>query len=113
MKEIPVIVLSNDDSDAPVTIKRRRLVKNGTTMKKNYVQVETKANEHNTLLKKGRIGNNTYGYMSFLANKKVSAITNKKPTEKEFQNIEYLETNDGNTIGFNNNQKKELCFVLK
>ncbi|GKE04738.1 hypothetical protein Tco_1396756, partial [Tanacetum coccineum] len=46
--------------------------------------------------------------MSFLANKKVSVITNKKPTGKEFQNIEYLETNDGNTIGFNNNQKKEL-----
>ncbi|GJU66156.1 hypothetical protein Tco_1252415 [Tanacetum coccineum] len=75
--------------------------------------VETKAKEHNTLLKKGRIGNNTNGYMSFLANKKVSAITNKKPTGKEFQNIEDLESNDGNTIGFNNNQKKELCSVSK
>ncbi|GJZ71532.1 putative PIF1 DNA helicase/replication protein A1-like protein [Tanacetum coccineum] len=61
MKEIPVIVLSDDDSDAPVIIKRRRLVKNRTTVKKNYVQ----------------------------------------------------ETNDGNTIGFNNNQKKELCSVSK
>ncbi|GJV18758.1 hypothetical protein Tco_1367778 [Tanacetum coccineum] len=91
MKEIPMIVLSDDDSDAPVTIKRRKLVKNGTTVKKNYV--ETKAKEHNTLLKKGRIGNNTDGYMSFLTNKK--------------------ETNDGNTIGFNNNQKKELCSVSK
>ncbi|GJW88656.1 hypothetical protein Tco_0163996, partial [Tanacetum coccineum] len=38
MKEIPEIVLLDDDSDAPVTIKRRRLVKNGTTVKKNYVQ---------------------------------------------------------------------------
>ncbi|GJT06053.1 hypothetical protein Tco_0840515 [Tanacetum coccineum] len=40
MKEIPVIVLSDDDSDAPVTIKHRRLVKNGTIVKKNYVQNE-------------------------------------------------------------------------
>nr|GEW16046.1 hypothetical protein [Tanacetum cinerariifolium] len=61
MKEIPVIVLSDDDSDAPVTIKRRRLVKNGTIVKKNYVQ----------------------------------------------------ETNDGNPIGFNNNEKKELYSVSK
>ncbi|GKD49526.1 ATP-dependent DNA helicase PIF1-like protein [Tanacetum coccineum] len=51
--------------------------------------------------------------MSFLANKKVSANTNKKPTGKEFQNIEDLESNDGNTIRFNNNQKKELCSVSK
>ncbi|GJS94605.1 putative PIF1 DNA helicase/replication protein A1-like protein [Tanacetum coccineum] len=89
MKEIPVIVLSNDDS------------------------VETKAKQHKTLLKKGRIGNNNDVYMSFLDNKKVSAITNKKLTGKEFQNIKDLETNAGNPIGFNNNQKKELCSVSK
>ncbi|GKD71053.1 hypothetical protein Tco_1325143, partial [Tanacetum coccineum] len=39
MKDIPVIVLSDDDSDVLVTIKRRRLVKNGAIVKKNYVQV--------------------------------------------------------------------------
>ncbi|GKD06690.1 hypothetical protein Tco_1181664 [Tanacetum coccineum] len=38
MKDLPVIVLSDDDSDAPVRIKRRRLVKNGAIVKKNNVQ---------------------------------------------------------------------------
>ncbi|GKD93271.1 hypothetical protein Tco_1373108, partial [Tanacetum coccineum] len=47
MKHIPVIVLSDDDSDAPMTIKCRRLVKNGATVKKNYVQVETNKRRSN------------------------------------------------------------------
>ncbi|GJY29161.1 reverse transcriptase domain-containing protein, partial [Tanacetum coccineum] len=98
MKEIPVIVLSDDDSGEKKQIRPTETTKQ--RMKKASLivlsdddddePVETKAKEHNTLLKKGRIGNNTDGYMSFLANKKVSAITNKKPVGKEFQNIEYL-----------------------
>ncbi|GJY55915.1 hypothetical protein Tco_0455030 [Tanacetum coccineum] len=51
MKDLPVIVLSDDDSDAPVRIKQRRLVKNGAIVKKNNVQdgkTQTSTNEYQT-----------------------------------------------------------------
>ncbi|GJZ34948.1 hypothetical protein Tco_0580765 [Tanacetum coccineum] len=117
MKDLPVIVLSDDDSDAPVRIKQRRLVKNGAIVKKNNVQdgkKQTSTNEYQTRkrvplivisdddddeldepiakkqkthLKKPKNTINNDIQRSFLDNKKFLPITNNKASVQEFQNM--------------------------
>ncbi|GJY33585.1 hypothetical protein Tco_0418054 [Tanacetum coccineum] len=111
MKDIPVIVLSDDDSDAPVTIKCRRLITNGAIVKKNYVQDEPKTKKHKTLLQKERIANNNDLHMNFLDKRKELPI--KKAYGKEVQKIENWKTNDESPIGFNTDKKKDPCLVSK
>ncbi|GJY56097.1 hypothetical protein Tco_0455212, partial [Tanacetum coccineum] len=108
---IPVIVLSDDDSDVPVTIKRRRLVKNGAIVKKNYVQDEPKAKKHKAILNKGRMANNNDVDMTFLDKKKELPI--KKAYGKEVQKIDNVKANDESPIWFNTDKKKKPCFVTK
>ncbi|GJR63616.1 ATP-dependent DNA helicase PIF1-like protein [Tanacetum coccineum] len=128
MKDLPVIVLSDDDSDAPVRIKRRRLVKNGAIVKKNNVQdgkKQTSTNEYQTRkrvplivisdddddeldepiakkqkthLKKPKNTINNDIQRSFLDNKKLLPITNNKASVQEFQNM-----------GTSKTKKKDLC----
>ncbi|GKA22644.1 hypothetical protein Tco_0708606 [Tanacetum coccineum] len=132
MKDLPVIVLSNDDLDAPVRIKRRRLVKNGAIVKKNNVQdgkTQTSTNEYQTRkrvplivisdddddeldepiakkqkthLKKPKNTINNDIQRSFLDNKKFLPITNNKASVQEFQNM-----------GTSKTKKKDLCSVSK
>ncbi|GJX28690.1 hypothetical protein Tco_0236769 [Tanacetum coccineum] len=113
MKDIPIIVLSDDDSDAPVAIKCRRLVKNGAIVKKNYVQGGQNQNLSNET---------TYQRM-----KKVPLIVisdddddelkkelpMKKSYGKEVPKIKNVKTNNESPIGFNTNKKKDQCMVSK
>ncbi|GJT27694.1 hypothetical protein Tco_0907969 [Tanacetum coccineum] len=105
MKNIPLIVLSDDDSDAPVTMKRQRLEKNGAIVKKNYVQGEKQPRRTNQTTYQ-RMKNHPIIVISEDDDDElVLPITNKKAYGKEIQQSENSKNNEESKVGFNTNKK--------